>query len=159
MVVSSVPLPCQLASLDISLEYQKLKLESVVLHATVKKLTAWKPFCPFLPKVASRKVRPINILKRYDSYGSPPGKRGVKNTKSSHPDNITHTAESISPQLSTSSVLPWATPVFGYTTDTFSLHHGNSTLPSLRCTTVYLRFDLSAAHMYHPGLSSLSSHQ
>ena len=74
------------------------------------------------------------LSKQYHPYGSPPGKRGVKeNTKSSHSDNsITYISESISPQFSASSVLPQANPVLGYATDTFSPHYGTSTLPPFK---------------------------
>ena len=84
MVVSGLPLPCQswlhsilvrsISIKPISGTHQKLKLVPMVLHATVEKLTTWKallllspPHCPrkyppFSPKVASRKVQPINVL-------------------------------------------------------------------------------------------------
>ena len=83
MVVSGPPLPYQswLHSIlvrsilikPIFVTHQKLKLVPMVLHATVEKLTTWKallllfrPHCPrkypFSPKVASRKVQPINVL-------------------------------------------------------------------------------------------------
>ena len=56
--------------------------------------------------------------RRYEPYGSPPGKRNRKNTKSTHSDNnTTPTAEPISPQLSTSSTIPQATSTPGYSTD------------------------------------------
>ena len=105
--------------------------------------------------------------KRYDPYGSPPGKRGnKKNTKSSHPDNnISHSAESISPQPSTSSVLPQATPVPDYATDTHSPltmgpQHGPpyGSAPYIPVST-YPPHVPPAAHMYHPGPPPLSSHQ
>ena len=82
--------------------------------------------------------------KQYRSYGSSPGKKGVKeNTKSSHSDNsIIYIAESISPQPSVSSVLPQANPVPGYAIDVIMgpLHD-----PPLRCTGIYPSFDLFAA--------------
>ena len=106
--------------------------------------------------------------KRYDPYSSPPGKRGVnkKSTKSSHPDgNIAHTAESISPQPSTSSVLPQATPVPVYATDTHSplsmgpQHGPPYGVPAYIPVSTYPPHVPPAAHMYHPAPPPLSSHQ
>ena len=105
--------------------------------------------------------------KQYHPYGSPPGKRGVKkNTKSSHSDtNIAHTGESISPQPSTSTVLPQASPVTSYATDTHSpltmgpQHHPPYGVPAYMPVSSYPPHVPPATHMYHPGPPPLSSHQ
>ena len=102
--------------------------------------------------------------KRFDPYGSPPGKRGKKNAKSSHPDNnIAHTAESISPQPSTSSVLPQATPVPSYATDThppltMAPQHPPYGVPAYIPVSSYPPHVPPPAHMYHPGPPPPSSH-
>jgi hypothetical protein len=105
--------------------------------------------------------------KRYDPYGSPPGKRVVKKntTKSSHSEsNIAHTAESISPRPSTSSVLPQPTPVPGYATDTHSPltmgpQHPPYGVPAYIPVSTYPPHVPPAAHMYHPGPPPVASHQ
>ena len=123
----------------------------MVQHASVEKLTTWKaplllcvPLSSEMPLLTEGRVTEGSankISKQYHSYGSPPGKRGVKeDTNLSQSDNsITYIAESISPQPSGSSVLPQANPVPGYATDTFS-HYGTSTRPQhyrpLRCTGI-----------------------
>jgi hypothetical protein len=83
MVVSGHPLPCQswlhslsvliISKKPISETHQKLKLVPMVLNATLEMLTTWKALLllsqhhcprkyPFSPKVASRKVQPVNVL-------------------------------------------------------------------------------------------------
>jgi hypothetical protein len=83
MVVFGHPLPCQswLHSIlvrifsikPISGTHRKLRLVSMVLHATLEKLTTWKTLlllsqphcprkCPFSQKVASWKVQQISVL-------------------------------------------------------------------------------------------------
>ena len=100
--------------------------------------------------------------KRYDPYGSPPGKRGRKNTKSSQPDNdISHSTESsISPPPSSSSTLPQVTPVPGYATETQSPltmgpppsgHYPPYGVPTYLPVSSYSPHVPPPGHMYHPG--------
>jgi hypothetical protein len=103
---------------------------------------------------------PVQLIKykRYDPYGSPPGKKEY--TKSSHSEsNIAHTAESISPLPSTISVLLQPTPVPGYATDTFSPHHPPYGVPAYLPVSTYPPHVPPAAHTYHPGPPPVSSHQ
>ena len=182
-VVSGLPLPCQswlhlilvrnISIKPISGTHQKSKLALMVLHAIVEKLTTWKaplPLsqphwprkCPLLI-VASRKVRPINALNNITPTVLPQ----VKNAKLFHPENnVSHTAELISPKASTSSVLVHATSVPVYATDTHSspltmgpqLHPPYGVPACTPVSTCPLHVP-PAAHMYYPGPSPLSSHQ
>ncbi|KAF8814558.1 hypothetical protein BYT27DRAFT_7326528 [Phlegmacium glaucopus] len=94
--------------------------------------------------------------RRYEPYGSPQVKRAGKNIKSSHPDDDTPPpAEPISPQVSTSSTMPQATPAPGYPTDT----HPPLTMgppppgpyPPPYGVPAYFPVSGYPPHMYHPG--------
>ncbi|KAF8151648.1 Gti1/Pac2 family-domain-containing protein [Crassisporium funariophilum] len=125
---SSLP---ELASLDISPEYldkthfrnppkveigvdgvPRYRGEADDIESSPSILTA--PLSSGMPLLTEGRVTEGSANKRgkrYDPYGSPPtAKRARKNTKSSQPDNSTPTAESISPQPSTSSATPQPAP-------------------------------------------------
>ena len=153
----------------------------MALHATVEKLTTWKallllslPHCPreclFPPKVASSKVQPINVLNDMTPTVLRQAKEELRRTQSrltqkAISDIQSHTSESISPQPSTSSVLPQATPVSGYGTDTHSplsmgpQHCPPYGVPAYIPVSSYPPHVPPAGHMYHPGPPALSSHQ
>ena len=179
---SSLP---ELASLDISPEYLdkthfrnppkvetgadgilRYRGEGDELESPSSALSA--PLSSGMPLLTEGRVTEGSANKRsrrFDPYGSPPGSKRVSK-RSIHSDhNASHSAESISPQPSTSTEIPLATPVPGYSTDpplTMGppppAHYSPYGVPAPYFPVSSYPPHIPPGHMYHPGHQP-SSHQ
>ena len=146
-------------------ELASLDMRSISIKPISEPTRSWKSrrWCGTLPWRSCRLGKPllyslspivlgINVLNNVTPTVLPQARGVKKNAKSSHLDNnTTHTAESISPQPSTSSLLSRATPVPGYATDTHSLLNMGSQHCSPYCVPEYIPVSTYPPHV--------SSHQ